>query len=348
MNKILIKNIYYMLSYAFRTLKQNNFKKIETEEFERIDDLFSEILFQGVSQQLKQGLYKEYVVVNNDLTTIKGRINFPQTIRNRTNQRIEINCEYDEFSENNLFNQIIKSTIYELIKKGGVLKERKQKLKKIVVFFSSVDFVDLNTVNWSSLKLQRYNQSYEMLLNICYFVYMGIIQSEKSGNKKMMTFSDDHLATLYEHFILQYYKSEHKNLRVTSSTIRWNIPDDLDESIIKFLPQMKSDIMVYNPNTKKTLIIDAKFYSKTLQTNYNKDTFHSNNLYQIFAYVKNYDVHQTGQVSGLLLYAKSNIDLIGNYDYPMSGNMISVRTLDLNQDFSIIKQQLDKIITTIS
>ena len=76
MNKILIKNIYHMLSYAFRTLKQNNFKKIESEKFEKIEDLFAEILARGVSQQLKQGLYKEYVLVNEDLTTIKGRINF--------------------------------------------------------------------------------------------------------------------------------------------------------------------------------------------------------------------------------------------------------------------------------
>jgi hypothetical protein len=36
-----------------------------------------------------------------------------------------------------------------------------------------------------------------------------------------------------------------------------------------------------------TLIIDAKFYSHTTQMQYNIHTLHSNNLYQIFTYVKN-------------------------------------------------------------
>ena len=31
---ILIKNIYYMLSYAFTTLNQSNFEDVATEEFE--------------------------------------------------------------------------------------------------------------------------------------------------------------------------------------------------------------------------------------------------------------------------------------------------------------------------
>ena len=107
---------------------------------------------------------------------------------------------------------------------------------------------------------------------------------------------------------------------------------------------MKSNIILFDPVTKKTLIIDAKYYSKTLQTNFNKETFHSHNMYQIFTYVKNQDVNNTCLVSGMLLYAKSDVDLTGNYDYLMGGNMISVRTLDLNQDFAIIKGQLDKII----
>ena len=54
---ILIRNIYYMLTYAFQELRQNNYEDIAKEDFERIQDLFAEILYRGVSVQLKQGLY---------------------------------------------------------------------------------------------------------------------------------------------------------------------------------------------------------------------------------------------------------------------------------------------------
>ena len=48
---ILIKNIYYMLAYAFQVLKRNNYASIASEKFEHIEDLFAEILSRGISYQ---------------------------------------------------------------------------------------------------------------------------------------------------------------------------------------------------------------------------------------------------------------------------------------------------------
>ena len=49
-------------------------------------------------------------------------------------------------------------------------------------------------------------------------------------------------------------------------------------------------------------------------------------------------------VSGMLLYAQTDEDVIPNNTYQMSGNQISVRALNLNQDFSKIARDLDSII----
>ncbi len=74
----------------------------------------------------------------------------------------------------------------------------------------------------------------------------------------------------------------------------------------------------------------------------------SNNLYQIFTYVKNkeYELKDIPEhsVSGMLLYAKTDEEIQPDNDYVMSGNRISVKTLDLNADFSSIKKTLDGIV----
>ena len=57
---IYIKNIYYMLSYAFKVLNEKGYKKIEAESFENTADLLSEILIIGVTRQIKQGLVKDW------------------------------------------------------------------------------------------------------------------------------------------------------------------------------------------------------------------------------------------------------------------------------------------------
>ena len=78
---------------------------------------------------------------------------------------------------------------------------------------------------------------------------------------------------------------------------------------------------------------------------YNKKTIHSNNMYQIYSYVKNLDRNQSGNVSGLILYAKTDEDITPNNEYKLNGNSFRVMTLDLNQPFEYIAQQLDDIIT---
>ena len=49
-----IKNVYYMLTYAFKELKRNNYEQIAGENFEDIHDLFAEILSLGIAYLLKQ------------------------------------------------------------------------------------------------------------------------------------------------------------------------------------------------------------------------------------------------------------------------------------------------------
>ena len=49
-------------------------------------------------------------------------------------------------------------------------------------------------------------------------------------------------------------------------------------------------------------------------------------------------------VSGMLLYAQTDEDVIPNNTYQMNGNQISVRALNLNQNFSEITKDLDSIV----
>lgn len=80
---IFIQNIYYMLSYAYQVLQQQDYQCIASEKFERIDDLFAAILAKGVSRQLKQGLYREYVSRSETRSVLRGKLDLPQTIKTR-------------------------------------------------------------------------------------------------------------------------------------------------------------------------------------------------------------------------------------------------------------------------
>lgn len=335
---ILIKNIYYMLTYAFQSLRQSNFEEIAAEDFENIQDMFEAILSKGVAVQLKQGLYREYIQNSEELSVLRGKLNLQGTIKNRLQHKQKLACDYDELSENNLFNQILKTTMQILVRQKTVKQEHKVVLKKNLVFFDGVESIEPSQIKWNLIRYQRNNQSYRMLLNICYLVLDGLLLSTEAGTVKLATFLDERaMHSLYEKFILEYFRYHHPEYKANPDTIPW----DIDDGMIEFLPTMVTDITL--KQGKKTLIIEAKYYAHTMQSQFDVSSIHSGNLYQVFAYVKNLDKDNIGNVAGMLLYAKTQEQITPNNKYSMGGNTIWVKTLDLNLPFTQIAEQLEKI-----
>lgn len=337
---ILIQNIYYMLSYAFQVLNEQGYKSIATEQFDNTSELCAAILAKGIATQIKRGLGKEYISETEPLSSLRGKIDMAESIKTQIILKKQMICTYDEFSVNSYVNRIIKSTV-ELLVRADISKTRKKELRKLMVYFSEVDTIDLFSVNWN-IQYNRNNQTYRMLIAICNLVIKGLIQSNSDGSTSVMDFLDEQrMCRLYEKFILEYYRREFPQITANASQIPWK----LDDGIGTMLPVMQTDIML--TYQEKTLIIDAKYYSHTVQTQYNTETLHSNNLYQIFTYVKNKEAEladKPHEVSGMLLYARTDETVQPSNEYRMSGNKISVRTLDLDCDFDKVAAQLNSIV----
>ena len=234
-----------MLSYAFQVLKQSNYDDVASEKFDQAQDLFAAILSKGVAQQLKQGLYREYITKHETLSVMRGKLDMQETIRNRIQRKQKLACEFDELSENNLFNQILKTTLHYLVRDDGVGADRKIALKKILVFFDGIDLLEPSGIPWSRLHYRRNNRNYELLMNICYFVLDGMLQTTDKGEYKMAAFSDEHMARLYERFILEYYRQRHTYLtEVKAAQVKWDLVGENSDSMIRFLPIMQTDIFL--------------------------------------------------------------------------------------------------------
>lgn len=337
---IRIQNIYYMLAYAFHVLNEQGYKNITTEDFDNTAELCAAILARGIKIQIKRGLGKEYISRTESLASLRGKIDITESIKTQALQRRQLVCSYDEFSVNSFMNRIIKSTMLLLLR-ADIAKTRKKELKKLLVYFDDVAPIDLHSVNWN-MQYNRNNQTYRMLIGICYLIIKGLLQTQSDGTTKLMDFLDEQrMHRLYEKFILEYYRKEYPQITANASQIPWQLDDDMGA----MLPVMQTDIML--SYGEKTLIIDAKYYAHTTQLQYDKHTLHSGNVYQIFTYVKNKEAEladRPHEVSGMLLYAKSDEDIYPENEYWMSGNRIEVRTLNLDGDFSMIKAQLDGIV----
>lgn len=337
--QIIVKNVYYMLAYAFQTLDAREYEQLGSEEFDHLHDLFAAILAKGVSRQLKQGLHREYVVHTEELGTVRGKIDLPVTIQLRVARKRRLSCRFDVLSENNLLNQILKATSFLLIRNGQVKQKNRAALKKLMLFFADVDLVDLNTVRWSQIRFTRASRPYQVLISICQLLAQGMLMTTDAGDQKLMSFiRDQAMDRLYEKFILEYYRRHWPTLSPKASQIAWA----LDEGERTLLPIMQSDITLTGVDS--VLIIDAKYYGKNTQENFDKHTVRSANLYQIFAYVKNKATAEPDRsVAGMLLYARTEHAVQPEATWRLDGHDISATTLDMRKQFAVISGQLDDI-----
>ena len=340
-SSILIQNIFHMLCYAFKILRQKNYREIATEDFAHVQDMLAAILCRGISQQLKQGLYRSYISVDERSSALRGKVNLYETKKLQTRKMQQFDCSYDEFSPDNELNRILKAACMALIRRPDIAEKQRTGLRQLIPFFSSLSDIDLNAVHWNRLQFHRNNRSYEMLMNICYMIWKSLLPSTVQGSTRFSLFEEESLPKLYEKFILKYYCQHFPELKPKDKMIQWDVSEETPASMIRLLPGMHSDIMLCNGGL--TLIIDAKFYRHAVASYMEKQMLHSANLYQIYTYVKNEDRSKSGNVSGMLLYAKTTEETQPFLSANLGGNQISVRSLDLNRSFSGIAASLDEI-----
>ena len=338
---IRVRNLFHMLAYAFSALTEQGYRAVAMEDFDNAVELCAAILERGVSLQLKRGLGQEYVSRSEARSCLRGKIEVTESVKSQAVWRCQLVCSYDEFSVDTTMNRVIKATVALLVR-ADISRARKKSLKKLMVFFADVRDIDLHRVNWN-MRFERNNRTYRMLMAVCWLVAKGLLQTQSDGSVSMMDFFDEQrMSRLYEKFILEYYRREYPRLRASASFVEWALDDGMSEG----LPAMRSDITLSAGG--RVLIIDAKYYASTMQSNFDKRTVHSGNLYQIFAYVKNKQavLERAGEgteVSGMLLYAATDEEVQPDVTYRMSGNQIGVRTLDLDRPFEEIRAQLDGI-----
>jgi len=330
-----------MLCYSFRVLRQKNYSDILTEDFLHVQDMLAAILSKGISQQLKQGLYRSYQTYERQQKSLQGKLNPFETRKLMARKMQLVDCTYDELTEDNEMNRILKASCNALIGSPEVTLKQKTEIKKVLFSMRGISDIQLNSGLWNRLQFHRNNQSYEMLMNICWMIWQNLLPSTAEGKTKFTVFEEEGLPNLYEKFILEYYRKHFPELHANDRAVKWDIPEDTDLSAIRMLPGMHSDIML--TNNGKTLIIDAKFYRRSVATFMDKQMIHTANLYQIYAYVKNQDKSRTGNVSGMLLYARTTEHTPPYLSVPIGGNLITVQTLDLNRNFREIAESLDQI-----
>lgn len=324
-----------MLAYAYQSLNLSEYRNIVHEKFENITDLYSEILSLGLPVLIRGGLLKDYITVNDQTAVIRGKIDINSSIKQNTLVDKKLVVTYDELSEDILLNQLLKATLLLLTKSSRIAKKKREKFFSYLAYFGNVSEIRLELSLWKKIQYSRQNIRYQLLIDVCRFLYEELLIAEGGNDIRKSLDDDQRLSKLFEKFVFEFYKKE-TEYQVVHPQIPWKIDNEFTDA----LPIMQTDIVLKYRN--RTLIIDTKFYTDNMAKRFEGGTAKqkSANLYQMFTYVNNWVPQNKEIVAGMLLYAQTTAEIQPQHHYKINGNSISVLTLNLNQEFEAIHNDL--------
>ncbi|OED30388.1 hypothetical protein NL43_03195 [Methanosphaera sp. WGK6] len=319
-----------MLSYAYESLNIDENILVDIDNFKDLPNLLARVLLNVINSLIKRGFFRKYNIISEDTLNIRGKININQSFKSENIITKKLNCEFSEFEKNILLNQIIKTTIINLIKKVDTSIARK--LKKLLIYFN-ISTITLNRQVFNKLMWNRSNNHYKLPIQVCKLIYNLELPEEEIGDNYFKDFIRDpnKLPHLFEKFVLNFYKQELNNIKTYSPYINWN--QTSNNSNMYKLPTMMTDIVLERRN--RQLIIDTKFYQSIVKNN----TYHSANIYQIYSYMNNSTFK--GKVSGMLLYASLGEEL--NEHFEIDKKDFYIYTLNLNDKWTNINKRLHEI-----
>ena len=336
--KIPIRNILYLLTYAWNVLPIKELAWVTKLNADSEIQLFAKVLAHGTKQLLKTGLAREYSEIAEDVCGVKGKIDFADTIKRNLLVNGRTSCVLDSLSCDVLQNQILKATLKSLLefpdKHFGA--ELKSDLQSLIGEFSEVRDVAISSRLFHGIRIHRNNRQYRLLLHVCQLIFESTFVDERRGLQRFVTFEEGkRLNKVFEKFLLNFYKREATSFRVKAENFRWRSVAG-DQISIDAMPRMETDTVLRS--SERTIVLDAKFYVKMLKSRDGKK-LNSNHIYQMFCYLQNVpNKNPLQRPEGMLVYPAVQFDRL--YQCELNGYKLTAATVDLSQEWEHIHERL--------
>lgn len=338
------------LMYLFKLTNKLDIKETDLANLSKLDDLLEVFIYlfaNNLLELLHNDFQRNYVNKQDNLNYVKGKINFTQNIRYNLVNKSKIFCEYDEFEENILLNQILKATVNKCIKVSKNNFNLLQRCDMLLTNVADVKFDNPNICN--QVKFNRLNQSYKYVFELAKLLLFG--NSPSIANDKLQTFSIMFdMNKLFEEAVYQIInvnKAALNLLKVQAQKSSEYIFNKLNDKPSKLF-NLQCDIYI-EKNSDEKIIIDTK-YKKIDEIKPKDDNskygVSQSDIYQIFAYNQYYKAK-----SCILLYPMYNNELNNTLRHDEQEFNLSIATLDLkikeNKKYSDYVNELKKQLTRI-
>lgn len=347
LTRIPVANLYYLLSYAWNRLEEDEAVDVAALEGGDAVNLLAQLLSAATGRALRRGLTRDYLLRTAELSGIRGRVRLAESARRLLLNHGRAVCDFDELERNSLPNRIIRTTLQNIHDAQALSPRCREQVTVVLREMREIEPIDLHSGLFRRVRLHCSNAHYGLMLSICELAYESMLPTKTAGAHRFRSFVEDHdlMARIYQDFVRNFYgahSSECGYERVSAPVVRWAVKVS-DERSRSLLPAMQTDVVL--AGVARRIIVDCKFYHQALSRRFATEKLISGHLYQIYSYVKNQQTLAGWEnCEGLLLYPTIEGDFEADYD--MDGSRIRAATVDLAASWTGIRDRLLALVAT--
>lgn len=334
-----VQNLYYLFCYAWNRFNEGQACEVGTTESPDLTNLFAKVLINGTHHLLRRGLDRGYIVYEEDTACLRGRIVFGDTLKRNLLRQAKAHCAFDELSHDVVHNQVLKTTLAGLAQIEQIDPDLRDELRRLCWVLEGIHTTRISKRTFRQIQLHRNNAFYDFVIRVCELVFDSMLPEGNTGRFRFADILNDELkmGLVFQDFVRNFFRLEQSDFSVKSDRIRWDADAD-DTQQLELLPSMLTDVTLRSP--ERTIVIETKYYRKTMQEHHGRTTIRSENLYQLFSYLKNFEALEgpDEQAEGILLYPSVGRSL--DVRYTIQGHPVRVCTIDLNQHWRKIHDDL--------
>ena len=312
-------------------------------------EVFIENYTKEIKKIIRVGLKSQYVDEQANLNFLKGKIVNSLDIKHNHSNKAKFYCAFDEFSDNMVYNRLIKSTLLKLNRISKSHYNRTSILQLLHHFDpvkESTDLIsDFRKVSGSNRLFLNYKQA----ISWSEVFLMNKSFTNFSGNSKNIAilFPMERIFEDYVGYLMKKYADGHKIK--TQDKSYYLVSNHKDKN--KF--RLKPDIVATNEINNEQIIFDTKW--KLLDESKEKKNYNisQSDMYQLYAYGKKYDLKNglSTEPKLVLLYPSNPNFQKPLADFIYEGELIlSVLPFNLKNSLSKIDEQkeLNNILASIN
>jgi 5-methylcytosine-specific restriction enzyme subunit McrC len=340
-----IRNLFRILVHAWEDLDLADPSELDLDGIDSSGNLLARMYAKSLENLVRHGLHRDYQDRSEDLGVIRGRLELWDTVSRHLHRVGKAHCTWTELDANGPLNRALRTTADRVLRTISLDQSVAEELMTAAESMRGVEVDERALTALRGFTPTPVLRHYLPAVTLARLLTDLLVPDQFSGEYGLQDLirNEEQMNMIFERFVRRFLAHHFSNQGwiMPSRRYHWS-STDANTGLPVRAPTLNSDVTMHNH--ERAMVLDCKYYGSMTGSGQYGDTLHSNNLFQIYAYLRAQEERDALPVHGVLLYSRPTGEHLNQW-VDLRGIPVRMFGLDLDQPWERIEADLISVVS---